>query len=309
MSKKITTLLAALAVGCFAVSVSALCPEEDKAAAKAVQRVSADAKAPCAKSADGKAPCGANCPCGKGATTGAKLTGAKAPCGAKLTGGKAPCSKGAKLTGGKAPCHKSAGTAAAHAGDGKMEAILAAMPSIKYQIGSEVTGCSHAATAMAKSAGKPIQYVVGSVVSESEGEAKAKLAALLEKELSSLSSLRYAVGGDCVGCPMTAKSMAKKANKTIAYRVGGFDFADKAKAESVAKLVATAADGVKMSYKVDGKPFCCDKMAGSSAKETGKPMTFVVGADETPCGVSAKLMLTQAKIRAIVAAAAAAIAS
>jgi len=266
MSKKITTLLAAVAVGCFAVSASALCPEEDKAAGKAVQRVSADA------------------PTGK------------APCGAKLTSAKAPCSK-------------SAATTVAYGADDKVKAILAALPSIKYQVGSEVTGCSYSAAAMAKTAGKPIQYVIGDTVLTDEGEAKVKLTALLEQKLSKLSSMQYAVGGDCVGCPVTAKSMAKKANKTIAYRVGGFDFADKAKAETVAKLVASAADDVKMTYKVDGKSFCCDKMAGSSAKETGKPMTFIVGDQETPCGTSAKLMLTQAKIRAIVAAAAAVIAS
>ena len=266
MSKKITTLLAAVAVGCFAISVSALCPEEDKTAGKTVQRVSADAPA-----------------------------------------GKAPC--GAKLTSEKAPCSKSAATTVAYGADDKVKAILAALPSIKYQIGSEVTGCSYSAAAMAKTAGEPIKYVVGDVVLDSEGEAKVQLTALLEKQLSALTSLRYTVGGDCVGCPVTAKSMAKKANKTMAYRVGGFDFADKTKAETVAKLVATAADGVKMTYDVNGKSFCCDKMAGSSAKETGKPMTFVIGDEKTPCGTSAKLMLTQAKIRAIVAAAAAALAS
>lgn len=266
MSKKITTLLAAVAVGCFAISVSALCPEEDKTAGKTVQRVSADA------------------------TTG------NAPCGAKLTSEKAPCSK-------------SAATTVAYAADSKIEAILAALPSIKYQVGDDVTCCPHAAAAMAKTAGKPIQYLIGDTVLKSEGEAKVQLTTLLDKELSALTSLRYTVGGDCVGCPVTAKSMAKKANKTIAYRVGGFDFADKAKAETVAKLVATAADDVKMTYDVSGKSFGCDKMAGSRSKETGKPMTFVIGDEKTPCGTSAKLMLTQAKIRAIVAAAAAALAS
>lgn len=266
MSKKITTLLAAVAVGCFAISASALCPEHEAAAAKAAQKVSAEA------------------------TTG------KAPCGAKLTSEKAPCSK-------------SAATTVAYAADSKIEAILAALPSIKYQVGDDVTCCPHAAAAMAKTAEKPIQYLIGDTVLKNEGEAKVQLTALLDKELSALTSLRYTVGGDCVGCPLTAKSMAKKANKTIAYRVGGFDFADKAKAETVAKLVATAADNVKMTYDVSGKSFGCDKMAGSSAKEAGKPMTFVVGDEKTPCGTSAKLMLTQAKIRAIVAAAAAALAS
>jgi hypothetical protein len=50
-------------------------------------------------------------------------------------------------------------------------------------------------------------------------------------------------------------------------------------------------------------------MAGAHVKETGTPMTFVVGDEETPCKTTAELMLREAKVHAIIAAAAAALAS
>ena len=61
-----------------------------------------------------------------------------------------------------------------------------------------------------------------------------------------------------------------------------------------------------MSYKVDGKSFCCDKMAGAAAKADGKPIVYVVGSDEVENEAAAKLAFAQAKIKAIVEAATAA---
>ena len=55
-----------------------------------------------------------------------------------------------------------------------------------------------------------------------------------------------------------------------------------------------------MSYKVDGKTYGCDKMAGQKCKKTGKKMTYVVGDEETCCEKTARLMVTEAKIRKIV---------
>jgi hypothetical protein len=100
--------------------------------------------------------------------------------------------------------------------------------------------------------------------------------------------------------------LAEKSHTAIAYKVGGVEFTDKAKAENAVKLVADAASSVAMSYKVDGKPFCCDKMAGAAAKESGKPIVFVIGSEEIAEESAAKLAYAQAKIRVIVAAASAA---
>lgn len=202
------------------------------------------------------------------------------------------------------PCHASAGGAATE--NATVKAVLASLPSVKYRVGDQTVCCANGASAMAKTENKPIQYVVGDEVAATEAEAALKLAALFEKEIENMTALQFSVGGESTRCPVTAKSMAEKAKATIAYKVGGVEFADKEKAETAVKLVADAAATVKMSYKVDGKSFCCDKMAGTAAKDSGKPIVFVVGEEEAPDEATAKLLYAQAKIRAIVEAAASA---
>lgn len=249
-------------------------------------------KAPChgasATTASGKAPCGG----GATATTASD----KAPCGGAATAGKAPCSK---------PCHGEAKSASAE-GDSdcpigkKVKAVLASMPSMKYRVGEEVTPCSKTAAAMAEKAGKPMQYVVGDETFGEEAPATAKLASLLETELEAAQAVQFVAGGKCMRCPMTAKSVAEETKTTVTYRVGGVDFDKKEDAEKVAKLVSDAVAEVSMKYKVGDKTFCCDKMAGAAAKENGAKMTFVVGDQETCCPTTAKLRLTEAKLRKVV---------
>ena len=91
--------------------------------------------------------------------------------------------------------------------------------------------------------------------------------------------------------------------------MGGFDFDCQDKAESVAKLLSERLADVKMSYKVGDASFCCDKMASRTAQKTGKPMHYVVEGEETPCEKTAKLMLSEAMLRAAVLTAAAAFSS
>ena len=153
---------------------------------------------------------------------------------------------------------------------------------------------------MAKTAGKPIQYVVGEDTFEKEGDAMVKLTSLLEAEVDSLKTMQFATAGKCYRCPMTAKDMAKKSNDKIVYRVGAVDFQDKEAAEKVVKLVSEKLTDVKMAYKVGEKSFCCDKMAGAEVKQSGKEMLFVVDGEETNCPTAAKYNLARAQIRKIV---------
>jgi hypothetical protein len=88
------------------------------------------------------------------------------------------------------------------------------------------------------------------------------------------------------------------------YRLAGYDFPAQDQAEKAAKLAKDAADQIKISYKVGDKSFCCDKMAGAEAKKSDAKMTFVVGERETCCEQEAKMLLTEAKVRAMVEAAA-----
>lgn len=294
------------------VSTAVACPEhekagkKDEAAAKLVQNTVAPCGAKTATTAaatvyDGRSEADATAtakstPCGKKA---AALAAQKdKPCCGKC--GK----KDAKLAakgGCSKPCGKSADGGCPIAK--KVEAVLAAMPSMKYRVGDEVTVCSKSAQAMAKKSGKPLEFVVGDDVLSDEGEALVKLTALLESEAEMLRSLQFVAGGKCSRCPMTAKDTARKTGTTVAYRVGGVDFSKKEDAEKAMARINDVIADVKMEYKVDGKTFGCSKMAGSKCKNSGKKMTYLVGSEETPCQVTAKRMLAEAKLRKIVEAA------
>ncbi len=255
--------------------------------------------------ASAAAQCGSNCACG-----GKKKAAASA--------GEATTTVGQKPDGCNKPCGAMAGgtgTAASDSGDAarpvsqKVEAVLASLPSMKYQVGSEKIGCPKSAAAMSEKTGQPVKYLVGEEVVADQAEATVKLTALLEQEAAALRAMQFSAGGACTPYPLVAKSIAEKNNTTVAYRVGGLDFAEQAKAEKAIQLVDEAVAGVKMNYKVDGQSFCCSQMAGAKAKESGKPITYIVGTEETSDEKTAQLMFAQAKIRAIVETAAAALAS
>ncbi len=293
MTKSVCSLATILAAGLFVASAWA-CPTSGNCDKKGATVVKSDAKAGAKKGG-----------CGKSVTT---VSGSKAPCSKSATtvsGSKAPCNKGAQLVGDSAktkPCPltgKPIEEKDCPIGK-KVEAVLASLPSMKYRVGDKTTCCSHAAGAMAKTAGKPIQYVVGENTFDKEGDAMVKLTSLLEAEVDSLKTVQFATGGKCYRCPMTAKDMAKKSKDKVVYRVGGVDFDDKETAEKVVKLASDKLSAVSMKYKVGEKSFCSDRMAGAEVKQSGKKMLFVVDGEETDCPTSAKFNLARAQIRKIV---------
>jgi hypothetical protein len=178
-----------------------------------------------------------------------------------------------------------------------------------YRVGDTATHCSLQAETIARKTGQPIHYAVGDRTFDNQGEAKLKLASLLEKEIDTLKTVQYVAGGEYHHCPRTAKKIAEANGDKVAYRVAGFDFQCRDKAESVAKLVSDRLAEVKMSYRVGDDSFCCDKMAARTAQKTGNPVHYVVDGEETSCEKTAKLMLSEAMIRAAVLTAAAAFAS
>jgi len=147
-------------------------------------------------------------------------------------------------------------------------------------------------------------YLVGEESFSTEGEAVARLTTLLEGEIDSMQTVQYSVGGDCMRCPTTAKKLADEKHSKVMYRLAGFDFPAEDQAQTAAERAKAAAGQVKISYKVGDKSFCCDKMAGAAAKESNAKMTYVVGERETCCEQEAKMLLTEAKVRAMVEAAA-----
>jgi len=181
-----------------------------------------------------------------------------------------------------------------------VHAIMASLPTMKYRVGEETTECSrHAASLAAKNGGK-INYVVADATLTDEGEAYAKLASLIDEESKSLQTVQYSVAGEQMYCPQSAKKMAAEKKTTVAYRVAGFDFVDQTQAEKAIEKAKEAVVSVKMAYKVGDESFCCEKMAGAKAKETGKPIAYVVGGQEVDNPRSAQLAFAQAKVKAIV---------
>lgn len=187
---------------------------------------------------------------------------------------------------------------------GQIQAVFTSLPSVKYRVGDETVGCAESAKKMAADAGKPMQFVIGDQVFDNRHDAMARLASLLEAEAEAMQTVQYSVAGECTRCPMTAKSMADKANKPMHYRVAGVDFAEKDQAEKAVQLVKDAAAAVKLSYKVGEKSFCCDKMAGVEAKKTSAPVHFVVGENEVADDAEAQVVLVNERIRTMVEAAA-----
>lgn len=296
MKIRMITSVMALALGLVVTSASA-CPGDEKGVKKTAELT----KSPCSGAtttvAD-KAPCS-----GKKAIT----VAAKGGCGKDCD---KPCCRDAKTGAAKKKgcCGKSAALTSAHGGcpiAKKANAVLTSLPTMKYRVGEETTGCSQSAAAMAEKTGKKIQYVVGDDVLANEGEAMVKLTSLIEAEVEAMQSMQFVAGGECGRCPATAKSIAKKAGTKVVYRVGGVDFDSKENAEAALVAIKEAVAKVAMEYKVDGKTFGCSKSAGAKCKETGKKLTYVVGKEETSCQTTAKLNLAKAKVRKIVETAAA----
>lgn len=297
---------------------------------------------PCGKSAitvadkpaeDKTAKGGCNKPCGKSAITVADKPGegktakggCNKPCGHK--GGKAVTTGHKGCSGGcsKDCCKKKGAALASGKSDGgktypcpltgkpiteadcpirkRIESVLTSIPAMKYRIGDEVTRCSKSAKALAEKSDKPIEYVVGENVFSSKGDAIVKLTALFENQADELQAVQYVVDGKPYHCGMSAGKVAKKAHKSMIYRVGGVDFEAQVEAEDALISIESALSNVKLNYKVGDNSYCCGSTAAAKAKETGKKLTYVVGDTETCCEKTAKMKLAEAKVRAIVEAA------
>lgn len=199
------------------------------------------------------------------------------------------------------PCgsHGAHAVSAHASSDDRVTAVLASMPAIRYQVGDATTSCPKHAKALAGTGGS-IQYLVGDDAFSTEDDAVSKLAELTEAEVNKMMAVHFVVADESFECPMSAKKAAAAKETKIVYRVAGFDFNEREAADKVAELAKAAVSNVQMRYKVGGDSFCCDRMAGVKAKETGKAMEYEVAGNSTPCAVTAKRLMAEAKLRAAV---------
>jgi hypothetical protein len=172
------------------------------------------------------------------------------------------------------------------------------IPRIGFKVGDTVTCCMKSATEMAKGDKSKIKFVVADKTYDDLNQAQAARLELLEDWYNNLLTVKYAVGDECVGCPIAAKQLASKSGKEVHYRLAKFDFADKAAAEKAAQNARAAADKVTMTWSVGDKSYNCPKQAGQVAESTGKKVEYCVGESRTPCETTAKTRLIEARITA-----------
>lgn len=208
-------------------------------------------------------------------------------------------------------CCKSKGAAVARKAGccaGKGNALVAkvmnSLPHITYKVGDKETGCPVEAAELAKaSEDAKVVYLVGDKSFDSKDGAQARLASVLEDEAEKMLKVSFSVDGECIGCPHTASATAKAKKTDMKYRVAGIDFASEAQAEAAIESARAALAKVTVTVKDGDAERKVSKLDESNTPECGKA-SFVVDGEETPCPVRAKLLLAQARIRAMIEAAA-----
>lgn len=182
-------------------------------------------------------------------------------------------------------------------------AAIAGMPTIGYKVGEATLTSADDAEKAAKEQSKSVEYVVGDKSFTDMSEATVKLTSMLDEYAATIQVVQFSAGGECTRCPMTAKALAQKNGGKVMYRVAGIDFDTREKADKAAQLAGEAVKKVEMQILVEGAPAHCATEA-EAAKTAGKKVTFKVGDQESCCKIMAGRLLAEAKIRAIVEAAA-----
>jgi len=172
------------------------------------------------------------------------------------------------------------------------------LPRIGFKVGDQLTCCMKAAKQMTEGDTAKIKFVVAEKTYENLGEAKAARLKVLEQYYEDVLTVKYAVGDKCVGCPLAAKGMAKECGQPVRYRLATFEFAEKARAEEVAKAARAAGDKVAMNWAVGEKMFNSPVHAAEAAKTTGEKVEYCVGEHKTTSEITAKTRLIETRITA-----------
>jgi len=173
-------------------------------------------------------------------------------------------------------------------------------PQMTYRVGEQATPCPKAAAELARKNGGKIEYVVAEKAYADETEAQQAYAKVLNDFRTEVTRVKFAVGKECVSCPIAASAMAKKEGTQVKYRVAAFDFDSQEKAEAAVKAAAAAAEKVQMTMRVGEKTYQCPTTAADMAKKDGKSVEYCVGEKATACKVTAEVDLAFARLEAAV---------
>lgn len=159
-----------------------------------------------------------------------------------------------------------------------LEAAMAKLPSLVYEVDGETTACDQHAAELAEQSKAPIQFVVQQLY-DSKADAEVALTATTENLLANF----------------TKASTCKSSGTTT---IAGQKLECAKSAEKLAAAVEEATTLVQVSYKVGEEECNCPNKAKQLAAESGEEVTFVVNNEETSCPISSKLNVARAKYRA-----------
>lgn len=182
--------------------------------------------------------------------------------------------------------------------DSALAKARAEIPSVQYRVGDKTTCCVDEANALAKGDTKAIKFVVAGKAFDTRNAANEEYAKALDSFTASAMSVKFAVGKECVACPMSASELAKKSGEKVQYRVAAFNFADQSAADKALASAREAAGKVEMKMMVGESCFACPVSAGDAAKAAGKNVEYVVGKTRTHCSLEGKIELAKARLDA-----------
>ena len=152
-----------------------------------------------------------------------------------------------------------------------------------YMVGTEETCCSHSAETLATKHDAPVQFVVNEKTYDSKDDAMVALADATETFVNTFASTHTCEASGT----LTVAGMSTSCSATAGKR---------------AELAKKAMDSVDMTYLVGTESCSCPMKAASLAKTSGEKEQFVVAGEKTDSSVDARLLLAQAKYKAVVAA-------
>lgn len=215
---------------------------------------------------------------------------------ARTAGQKDSSGCAAKCAAGKADCCQE--------GCPGKAALATGMPLMKYKLGDQVLCCPEKARKAADGQEASLRYVVGETEYNDQAEALKAYQTVLETHLERMTTVQYAVGDKCVGCPSAAQALARECGDPVKFRVASFTFGDRTEADRAAKAAHAAAEKVTMKQVVDGKEYTCAESAKRSCGaqvadgENKKDCEYQVGDLKTRCKINASVELAKARIQA-----------
>jgi hypothetical protein len=133
---------------------------------------------------------------------------------------------------------------------GNVDALIAAMPALRFGIGTYTTKHREFASILAEHIDGEIRFVVGERLFDSRSDATEHLVRELEREAEALQTVQvvtvvtaspFPYAANQAGGPQLSPGKAR-------YRIGGFEFADEGTADQVAERIANAVSPLKRKH-------------------------------------------------------------